>query len=93
MVREVFEETGLQIKVEDFLGTYTRYFEAYPNGDQAQSIAQFFMCSISGGALSAENEETLELQFFAPTEAPVLFNQQSRDAFADFLQGKRGICR
>ncbi|HLZ61442.1 MAG TPA: NUDIX hydrolase [Ktedonosporobacter sp.] len=93
MIREVWEETGLHVKVEAFLGTYTQYFEEYPNGDQAQTIAIFFICSILGGELQGDSEETLDLQFFAPENAPALFNQQSRDAFTDFMQGRRGLCR
>jgi ADP-ribose pyrophosphatase YjhB (NUDIX family) len=93
VVREVLEETGLQVQVEDFVGVYTRYFETYPNGDRAQSIALFFVCSILGGELAVDHDETLALQFFPLTEVPALFNQQSQDAFHDFLQGKRGICR
>jgi 8-oxo-dGTP pyrophosphatase MutT (NUDIX family) len=93
VIREVMEETGLQVKVEAFLGVYTQYFEEYPNGDQAQTIAIFFICSIPGGELSIDYDETLDLQFFQPTDAPLLFNQQSRDALTDFIQGKRGVCR
>ncbi len=93
MRREVFEETGLRVKVEAFLGAYTRYFQEYPNGDRAQSIAFFFICSIVSGELHIDHDETLDLRFFSPTEAPVLFNQQSRDAFTDFVRGRRGICQ
>ena len=93
MLREVFEETGLRVNVEAFLGAYTRYFQEYPNGDHAQSIAFFFVCSIVSGKLRIDHDETLDLQFFSLAEAPALFNQQSRDAFADFIQGRRGICR
>lgn len=93
MLREVAEETGLLVKVESFLGVYTNYFHCYPNGDQAQTIAIFFVCSIVGGDLQSDHHETLDLRFFALQDAPVLFNQQSRDALADFLGGKRGIYR
>jgi 8-oxo-dGTP pyrophosphatase MutT (NUDIX family) len=93
MLREVFEETGLRVKVEAFLGAYTRHFQAYPNGDRAQSIAFFFVCSIVSGKLQVDHDETLDLQFFSLAEAPVLFNQQSRDAFDDFVCGRRGICK
>jgi mutator protein MutT len=94
MRREVFEETGLHVKVEDFLGVYTRYLHEYPNGDQAQSIAFFFICSIESGTLHVvDHSETLELQFFAPENAPRLFNQQSQEALNDFILGKRGVCR
>jgi mutator protein MutT len=95
MRREVFEETGLRVKVEDFLGVYTRYFSEYPNGDQAQSIAFFFICSIDSGTLHIDHNdgETLDLQFFPPESAPRLYNQQSQEALNDFIQGKRGVCR
>jgi ADP-ribose pyrophosphatase YjhB (NUDIX family) len=93
MLREVFEETGLRVKIEAFLGVYTRYFQEYPNGDQAQSIAFFFVCSILSGELSIDHDETLDLQFFPLDNTPILFNQQSQDALADFIQGNRGICR
>lgn len=92
VLREVWEETGLRVKIESFVGVYTQYFQEYPNGDRAQSIAFFFACSIVSGELHIDHDETLDLQFFTLAEAPALFNQQSRDAFADFLQGKRGIC-
>lgn len=93
MLREVFEETGLRVKVVAFLGAYTRYFQDYPNGDRAQSIAFFFICSIVSGELQIDHHETLDLRFFPPTEAPILFNQQSQDAFTDFVCGRRGICQ
>jgi 8-oxo-dGTP pyrophosphatase MutT (NUDIX family) len=93
MLREVFEETGLRVNVEAFLGAYTRYFQEYPNGDRVQSIAFFFVCTIVSGKLRIDHDETLDLQFFSLAEAPALFNQQSRDAFADFIQGRSGICR
>lgn len=91
--REVLEETGLQIHVDSLFGIYTRYFDEYPNGDQAQPIAIFFLCSIVDGELSIDNDETLDLQFFEITDTPPLFNQQQRDAFADFLAKKHGVFR
>ncbi len=93
MIREVYEETGFIVKVNNFLGVYTRYTNVYPNGDRAQSIAIFFICSIVSGNLHIDHDETLDLQFFAPAEAPKLFNQQSQDAFDDFVKGKRGVCQ
>lgn len=93
MRREVLEETGLQVKVEEFVGAYTQHFQEYPNGDRAQSIAFFFVCSIVSGELRIDHEETLDLRFFSPAEAPVLFNQQSQEAFTDFVRGRRGVCQ
>ena len=73
-IREIREETGLLIKVEALIGVYTKYFDAYPNGDQAQTISFFFQGSIVGGELRIDRQETFDLAFFDPNNAPELFN-------------------
>lgn len=93
MLREVREETGLAVTVESLLGVYTNYFDEYPNGDQAQTIAIFFVCSAHGGLARVDGRETLELRFFAPSDAPPLFTQQHRDALADLIARRRGVFR
>nr|WP_258166340.1 hypothetical protein [Paenibacillus sp. PCH8] len=35
------EETGLTIFIEKLIGVYTKYFDKYSNGDQAQTISFF----------------------------------------------------
>ena len=57
------------------------------NLSQLRCCVYLFVCSIVSGELRIDHDETLDLQFFSLAEAPVLFNQQSRDAFTDFLQG------
>lgn len=93
VIREVREETGLEVRVEQLIGVYTKYLDSYPNGDQAQTIGIFFVCSVIGGTLRADGDETLDLRYFAPAEAPPLFNQQARDALADWLAGRSGAYR
>lgn len=91
--REVEEETGLKINIEELIGVYTKYFDEYPNGDRAQTIAFFFKGSISGGKIIDENEESIELKFFNKDEVPELFNLQHNDAFNDFVNKRTGIYR
>lgn len=92
-IREVKEETGLTIFIEKLIGVYTKYFDRYPNGDQAQTISFFYQGYISNGELISSNEETIELQFFNPDEVPDLFNQQHTDAFNDFRDQRVGVFR
>lgn len=92
VIREVREETGLQVRVERLVGVYTRYFDTYPNGDQAQTIVIAFACSAVGGELRVDRVETLELRYFTPAEAPI-FNAQGRDAVADWAAGRVGVYR
>jgi len=87
-VREIEEETGFIVTVEQLLGVYTKYHDYYPNGDSAQPIIIVFLCSIVGGEMNANNSETDELRFFPKEQIPNLFNKQHNDILQDFLSGK-----
>lgn len=93
VIREVKEETGLDIIVNDMLGVYSKYFYEYPNKDKAQTIGVFFDCSVGGGQIEIDYNETLELVFYDVEDIPPLFNKQQKDALDDFLNNKRGIYR
>lgn len=91
-IREVREETGLEVRVERLVGAYTKYFDTYPNGDEAQTIVFAFACSVVGGELRADGDETLALRYFDPADAPI-YNAQGRDALADWRAGRSGVFR
>ena len=93
LVREIAEETGLQIRVRGVLGVYTEYWHVYPNGDVAQPITIFFRCTPIGGMLSTADSETLDLRLFSLNEHPSLMNCQHEDAWADLRAGRQGIVR
>lgn len=92
-VREVREETGLDVTVTALLGVYTRYEDSYPNGDVAQTIAVAFHAHVDGGALTIDGDETLGLQFHDLTRLPPLVNQQHEDIASDIRAGRRGVWR
>ena len=85
-IREIREETGYDVEIDEFIGVYTKYFHAYPNGDQVQAIGLFFKCSIVGGNKKIDGEETLDLQSFPLDKMPVLFNKQHEDCLQDLLE-------
>lgn len=92
-IREIKEETGLDVEVSKLIGIYTDYYDEYPNGDRAQTIAIFLEFNVTGGQIIESNEETLELRFFALNKFPELVNQQHMDAFEDIKNGKYGVLR
>jgi ADP-ribose pyrophosphatase YjhB (NUDIX family) len=58
--REVFEETGLNVRVERLVGVYSYpdQLVVYPDGNKAHIVALHFEAKITGGELGLSNETT-----------------------------------
>jgi ADP-ribose pyrophosphatase YjhB (NUDIX family) len=89
IVREVREETGLAVEVVRLIGVYsdpTFQVVRYPDDMVVHYVSILFACRISGGALQT-CEETLDLQFFDPTDLPMdvlpMHRIRIEDAVAD----------
>lgn len=92
IVREVLEETGLEVDVEKFLGVYTSpELVIYPNTDTCQMVTQVFLCSSRGGLLRSDGDETLELKYFAKEDRPRMFRVHLERALCDFENGRCGV--
>lgn len=87
VVREVREETGLEVEPVALIGVYSNpdYAITYPNGDQVQPVITFFECRVVGGTLQPDMDEILEGRYFGPDdELPPMFPccmAKARDAF------------
>lgn len=70
LVREVKEETGLDVIEAQAFGIYTdpKYSVTYPNGDQVQTFTVAFRVEKWSGALRPDGDEVSSLAFF-PTDA------------------------
>ncbi|MFF9309683.1 NUDIX domain-containing protein [Streptomyces sp. NPDC014748] len=68
-VREVKEETGLDVEITGLVGTYTdpRHVIAYTDGEVRRQFNVCFMARITGGELAISDEST-ELRFVDPRE-------------------------
>lgn len=71
-IREVFEETGLQVEVIRLVGVYggKQQIITYPNGDKSAYVSITFECRIIGGEINPDPEETLEVAWFEPDKLP-----------------------
>ena len=58
--REVFEETGLKVRVKRLVGVYshTDQLVVYPNGNKVHIVALHFEAEITGGELGLSDETT-----------------------------------
>ena len=73
-VREVYEETGVRVRVERVSGVYggADLFVDYPNGDRSAFIAICFVCLPIAGEPRPDGDETLEAAYFPPNALPEL---------------------
>lgn len=80
VVREVYEETGLNVAIERLEGVFSHpdYTLIYPHGDVVQPWTVCFTCRITGGQLRADGKETTGLQFYPPAETFTYMPPQHR---------------
>jgi 8-oxo-dGTP pyrophosphatase MutT (NUDIX family) len=69
-VREVREETGLDVEIVGIVGTFTdpRHVIAYDDGEVRQQFAVCFEARKIGGSLLADGSEAKEARFFSAAE-------------------------
>jgi ADP-ribose pyrophosphatase YjhB (NUDIX family) len=69
IVREVREETGLEVEPQDIVGVYSDpgHVFAYDDGEVRQQFSVCFVCRMVGGELQVSNESS-EVAFFSPEE-------------------------
>lgn len=73
-VREVLEETGLQVKILRLIGVYSepsyQVFQ-YPDGRITHFVTCCFQAEVVGGDLTASSPETLDLRYFSRDHLPM----------------------
>ena len=69
IIREVKEETGLDIQITGLLGIYTdpQHVIAYADGEVRQEFNITYLGRVVGGSLAVSDEST-EVRFIDPTE-------------------------
>jgi ADP-ribose pyrophosphatase YjhB (NUDIX family) len=72
-MREVKEETNLDVRIEKLIGIYSdpdsQVFN-YPKGKVVHFITTCFLAEITGGELQCNSDESLEIKFFSQDNLP-----------------------
>ncbi|MEW6697059.1 MAG: HAD-IIA family hydrolase [Bacillota bacterium] len=87
IIREVGEETGLQVKVRRYIGVYSNpasMVVSHPSGKVSHYITSCMECQMIGGHVRADGVETAEVAFFEldnlPTNLLTLHVEWLKDA-------------
>ncbi|MGE3537726.1 MAG: NUDIX domain-containing protein [Candidatus Tectimicrobiota bacterium] len=89
-VREVWEETGLQVRIVRLIGIYStpHRITYYADGNRWQTVSVTFVAEVTGGTLGV-SDETTEVGFFAPAELTALdMIDPHRERLEDFWRGQ-----
>lgn len=78
VIREVKEETGLDVIPERIVMVDTPPLITYPNGDVVQYMGCIFACKRVKGELQAQEGEVLEVRFFPLDQLPPLSDRDRR---------------
>ena len=91
-VREVHEETGLQVRVKRMTGVYSNpdQLVIYPDGSRAHFVVMNFDVEVIGGKLGL-SDETSETGYFSPAEIDSMpIHDRHTDRVTDALTGQAG---
>jgi ADP-ribose pyrophosphatase YjhB (NUDIX family) len=92
VVREVKEETGLNVEVTGLVGTYTdpRHIIAYTDGEVRRQFNICYTARVTGGQLAISDEST-ELRFIDPAELDSLaMHHTQRLRIRHYLEHRTG---
>jgi 8-oxo-dGTP pyrophosphatase MutT (NUDIX family) len=68
--REVLEETGVHIVVEQLVSIRSQGPVTYPNGDVTAYVDHFFRCRPVSGTAHVADDESLDVGWFRPDRLP-----------------------
>jgi 8-oxo-dGTP diphosphatase len=71
LVREVEEETGIQVRIERLAGV-ALHEVVYGNGDHCHMVNTWFRCRAVGGEARVNDSESVAVGWFAPDALPPL---------------------
>jgi ADP-ribose pyrophosphatase YjhB (NUDIX family) len=84
-IREVAEETGLEVSLTRFVGLYSM-----PQWIVMNTTIAVFAATVSGGSLKPDPNETMDVGFFSEAQLPQRLMWWHRQRIADALKGIGG---
>lgn len=87
-IREVKEETNLDIRITKFIGVFINPLMTWRKQDKAKVFGFGFVGEVVGGELNINDKESLELRYFNIDELPSLHSQDNQDMMDAYIAGR-----
>lgn len=89
LVREVYEEAGIHVRVERLVAVNSEPLITYPNGDRMNYMCFCFLCTPLTDDLRALDGEADDLRWFEPADLMPLLTQQDQYHLSQALSGEQ----
>lgn len=90
VIREVKEETNLDIKLTDFIGVYINPKMSWFEKDEAEVIGFGYLAEIVGGELRINDDESLAFGYFDLSDLPEIHSVDNYLLIQDYFAGNYG---
>lgn len=90
VIREVKEETNLDVEIIDFIGVYINKNMSWFGKDVAEVIGFGFEAKVVSGELKINDSESLEFGFFNKENLPKIHSNDNYEVIMDFFDRKIG---
>lgn len=83
VIREVYEETGLNVNPNKMIGVFggREFRYTYPDGNQVEYLILMFECIVESGTLQPIDGESADLQYFDTDSIPKLAIPYPKEIF------------
>ncbi|MBU0997309.1 MAG: NUDIX domain-containing protein [Firmicutes bacterium] len=87
-IREVKEETNLDVRLTKFIGVFINPCMTWRVTDKAKVFAFSFAAEVLSGELRVNDEESLEFRYFDYDDLPQIHAQDNIDSIQAYFQNK-----
>lgn len=90
-IREVKEETNLDVALTRFIGVFTNPFMRWKEKDSAQVFAFAFTAKVVGGSLKVNDYESTEMKYFSYEELPIIHSMDNLEIIEAYYKGQYNL--
>jgi ADP-ribose pyrophosphatase YjhB (NUDIX family) len=90
-IREVKEETNLDIFLDKFIGVFVNPFMRWKECDKAKVFSFAFTANITGGELRVNDSESSDLKYFSYEKLPTIHSIDNLEIVDAYYNNKFGL--